>query len=230
MTPPVEGQEHPISMARLGKLLLLLAFVGYPLWLHSVITGNDVGRQQLLWVLLPLLAGLSWAVFRSVRRAWWPLLVVAIGALIAGLVLGGHERIGLIAVNGLTHASVNLFLLWFFGRTLLRGREPLISRISRLVHGRMDPEVVAYTRYVTLAWMIYFSMQVIVSAVLYIFAPVTAWSFFVNVLDLPLLALMFCGEYIWRCIAHPDHPRASILRAIEVYSKDLATARDPGRH
>ncbi len=216
-------------MARLGKALLLLAFVGYPLWLHSVIAGGEYVGRELLWVLMPLLACASWAVFRLVRRAWWPVLGLALGILIAWLVLGEHERIGLIALNGITHAALNLFLLWFFGRTLMAGREPLISRISRLVHGAMDPHLVAYTRYATLAWTMFFFMQVMISALLYTFAPISAWSFYINVLDLPLLALMFCGEYIWRYTAHPDHPRASILRSIEVYSKDLASARDSNR-
>ena len=216
-------------MARLGKVLLLLAFIIYPLWLHSAIAKSESGGQQLLLVLLPLLIGASWVVFHSVRRRWWPLLGLAISALLAYLVLGEHERIGLIAVNGITHASLNLFLLWFFGHTLFGGREPLISRISRLVQGQLYPEVVSYTRYVTLAWSIYFAMQVVVSALLYFLAPITAWSFFINVLNLPLLALMFIGEHIYRGIAHPDHPRASILRSIEAYSKDLATQRNSNR-
>ncbi len=216
-------------MVRLGKALLLLAFIVYPLWLHSAIATSKSGGQQLLLVLLPLVAGASWVVFRAVRRVWWPLLGVAIGALVAYLVIGEHERIGLIAVNGITHASLNLFLLWFFGHTLFGGREPLISRISRLVHGQLYPEIVTYTRYVTLAWSIYFAMQVGVSALLYFLAPITAWSFFINVLNLPLLALMFIGEYIYRGIAHPDHPHAPILRSIEVYSKDLTMPRDQNR-
>lgn len=216
-------------MARLGRILLLLAFVVYPLWLHSAIAKNESGGQQLLLVLLPLLVGVSWVVFRSVRRVWWPLLGLLVVVLAAYLVVGEHERIGLIAVNGITHASLNLFLLWFFGHTLFGGREPLISRISRLVQGRLYPEVVNYTRYVTVAWSLFFAMQVVVSALLYFLAPIAAWSFFINVLNLPLLALMFVGEYIYRGIAHPDHPHASILRSIEVYAKDLATPRESNR-
>lgn len=212
-------------MQRLGKILLLAAFVAYPFWLHNTIATSESGGVQLLLVLLPLLAGLGWWAFRSVNIAWWPLLGLVIGALPVYLVLGEHERIGLIAVTGISHASFNLFMMWFFGHTLLGGREPLITRIARLMHGELDAGIASYTRHVTVAWSAYFALQVIVSAALYCFASITAWSFFINVLNLPLLALMFIGEYGYRIAVHPAHPRASIWRTIEVYTKDLAAPR-----
>ena len=212
-------------MLRLGKALLLAAFIAYPLWLHNTIAKSESGGLQLLLVLLPLLIGISWVVLRAVRAVWWPFIGSAIAAFLFYLALGEHERIGLIAVTGISHASFNLFLMWFFGHTLFGGREPLISRIARLVNGADYPDVAAYTRNVTVAWSVYFGMQVIISGLLYFFASITAWSFFINVLNLPLLAMMFIGEYAYRIVAHPDHPRATIWRAIEVYSKDLATPR-----
>ncbi len=212
-------------MLRLGKILLLAAFVAYPFWLHNTIATSESGGMQLLLVLLPLLAGLGWWAFRSVSIVWWPLLGLVIGALPVYLVLGEHERIGLIAVTGISHASFNLFMMWFFGHTLFGGREPLITRIARLMHGELDAGIASYTRNVTVAWSAYFALQVIVSAALYGLASITAWSFFINVLNLPLLALMFIGEYLYRIAAHPAHPRASIWRTIEVYAKDLAAPR-----
>jgi uncharacterized membrane protein len=212
-------------MMRLGKMLLAAAVVAYPLWLHNAIANSESGGLQLLLVLLPLLAVAGWVAFRAVSRVWWPLLALALAAFTAYLVLGEHERIGLIAVTGISHASFNLFLMWFFGHTLFGGREPLISRIARLMNGKDYPEVAAYTRNVTIAWSLFFALQVIVSAMLYFFASITAWSFFINVMNLPLLAMMFVVEYLYRIVAHPDHPRATIWRAIEVYSKDLATPR-----
>lgn len=212
-------------MMRLGKILLAAAVVAYPLWLHSAIANSESGGLQLLLVLLPLLAVGGWVAFRAVSRVWWPPMALALAAFTAYLVLGEHERIGLIAVTGISHASFNLFLMWFFGHTLFGGREPLISRIARLMNGSEHPGVAAYTRKVTVAWTLFFALQVIVSALLYFFASITAWSFFINVMNLPLLAMMFVVEYLYRITAHPDHPRATIWRAIEVYSKDLATPR-----
>ncbi len=212
-------------MGRLGKVLLLVSFIAYPILLHTFILKAEVEMWQLLFVFAPLLAVAGWVVFRLVAKAWWPLLALLIAAGGYYLVAGDHGRIGLLAVNGLSHGTLNLFLLWVFGRTLLAGREPLISQISRRVVGYLNPEVVAYTRHVTIAWCVFFILQVMSSLLLYVFAPLAAWSFFINVLNLPLLAGMFVLEKAYRTWRFPDHPKTSILKAIEVYSKDFAAPK-----
>lgn len=210
-------------MGRLGKMLVVLAFIAYPIVLHTFILKQDVALPQLLFVFAPLLVVAAWMVFRMVGKVWWPLLTILFASAGYYIFTGNHERIGLLAVNGLSHATLNLFLLWMFGRTLLRGREPLVSQISRHLTGDLDAGIVAYTRQVTIAWCIYFALQVLISLVLYVFAPLAAWSFFINVLNLPLLVLMFVGEKAYCTARFPDHHRASILKVIEVYSKDFST-------
>lgn len=212
-------------MVRLGKILFMLAFIGYPIVLHTFILKEEVEMSQLLFVFAPLLAVASWAVFRMFGMAWWPLLALLFAGAVYYIVAGNHERIGLLAVNGLSHAVLNLFLLWLFGRTLLHGKDPLVSQISRHINGDLEPEIVVYTRQVTIAWCIYFVLQVVVSLLLYVFAPLSAWSFFINVLNLPLLILMFVGEKAYRTAHFPDHPRISIMKVVEVYSKDFAVPR-----
>ncbi len=210
-------------MGRLGKILALAAFIGYPILLHTfILKENNVEMWQLLFVFAPLLAVAAWAIFRTVGRAWWPLVALLSAGVVYYIATGDHGRIGLLAVNGLSSATLNLFLLWLFGRTLLAGREPLISQISRRINGELKPEVASYTRHVTIAWCLFFALQVIVSLLLYIFAPLAWWSFFINVLNLPLLILMFVGEKTYRTLRFPDHPKTSILKAIEVYSRDFA--------
>jgi uncharacterized membrane protein len=212
-------------MGRLGKILLIAAFVAYPVLLHAFILKEEVEMWQLLFVFAPLLAVAAWVLFRMVGKLWWPLLALAFAGVIYYVAAGGHGRVGLLAVNGLSNATLNLFLLWLFGRTLLRGQEPLISQISRRINGELKPDVVAYTRHVTIAWCCFFGMQVTTSLLLYTFAPISAWSFFINVLNLPLLILMFVGEKTYRTLRFPNHPKTSILKAIEVYSKDFAAPK-----
>lgn len=212
-------------MGRLGKILLLAAFIAYPILLHVFVLKEEVAMSHLLLVFAPLLAVAAWVLSRMVGKVWWPLLALCFAAAIYYIVTGDHGRIGLLAVNGMSHATLNLFLLWFFGRTLLSGREPLISQISRRINGELKSEVVAYTRHVTIAWCIYFLLQVITSLSLYLFTPLAAWSFFINVLNLPLLILMFVVEKAYRTMRFPNHPKTSILKAIEVYSKDFAAPK-----
>jgi uncharacterized membrane protein len=213
-------------MGRLGKILLLLLFIGYPILLHMfILKEEEVAMWQLMFVFAPLLAVAAWVIFRMFGKVWWPLLSLLFAAALYYLATGDYGRVGLLAVNGLANATLNLFLLWLFGRTLLSGREPLISQISRHINGQLLPEVAIYTRYVTIAWCIFFGLEVVTSLSLYAFAPRAAWSFFINVLNLPLLILMFIGEKAYRTVRFPHHPKTSIMKAIEVYSKDFAAPK-----
>jgi uncharacterized membrane protein len=212
-------------MERLGKLLVLSACIAYPFVLHFFVQKDDTSGWPLLLVILPLLVPACWMVVRAVSRIWWPLVTASFFALGYFIVTGDYGHIGLVAVNAISHASFNLFLLWFFARTLRDGSEPLITQISRRINGGLDPAIVNYTRRVTIAWCVFFAVQVVVSALLYLFAPLAAWSTFVNVLNLPLLILMFACEYAYRIRHYPNHAHASILKVIEVYAKDIAVSQ-----
>lgn len=212
-------------LGKIGKLLVLLVFIAYPILLHIYILKDEVEMWCLLLVFAPLLVGVSWILFRSFAKIWWPFWILLNVALIYYVVTGEHGRVGLLALNGLSHASLNLFLLGFFGRTLLRGREPLISQIARHITGHLEPEIVIYTRQVTMAWCLFFSLQVLVSLLLYIFAPIAVWSFFINILNLPLLILMFIAEHAYRTARFPNHTRTSIMKAIEVYTRDFSAPK-----
>ena len=157
------------------------------------------------------------------RRPWKALIVV----LFVGYQLLAHfvlrDSLGAAAVSGITHAAAFLALLWFFGRTLLGGREALITRLARSVHGTLPPEIAAFTRRVTIAWCAFFASQVLLSALLLAFAPFEAWSLFVNVLNLPLLVLMFVGDHLYRAIRFPDYPRPSIARILRAFVEVTST-------
>ncbi len=117
------------------------------------------------------------------------------------------------------HAAIYFFLLWLFGRTLRQDGEPLITGVARRVHGTLTPEIEAYTRRVTQAWCGFFAAQILVSGLLFAFAPLEIWSLFVGVLNFPLIILMFCAEYLYRVMRYPDHPRTSIANVLRAFSK-----------
>lgn len=213
-------------MAYLGKGLVLLACITYPILIHLFIIKSEMGGMQLLLVMLPLLLWACWVAIRSFGVKWWPIVLASLVLLVYYLVAGQHMRDGLVAFDGMWHASMNLFMLWFFGRTLRRGKEPLISQVSRYLNGGvLIPEIAVYTRNVTIAWSVFFAAQLLTSAVLYLFAALAVWSLFINVLSTPLLATMFTGEYIIRFFLHPDHSRNSILKVIEVFTRNFAASK-----
>jgi uncharacterized membrane protein len=202
---------------RAGLALLVLACIGYPYLVHSSVGKLEAGPLALILTWLPLGALALWALLRSRRNGAWLAVLLAAGLLVY---VGERERMGLIVSSGLSHVAANLFLLWYFGRTLMRGREPLITRFARRVHGALQPGMESFARRLTIAWCVFFAAQLIASALLLWFAPLEAWSLFVNVLNFPLVALMFVGQWVYRGIRHPDCPRASIWRAVEAFIKD----------
>lgn len=200
--------------------LVLAIGAGYQCLVHSAVAGEQIESIRITLALAPLLALAGWVVMRARNKPGWWLLLLAAG--VAIYVLEQHEGWGLAAAYGLPHAAVYSFLLWLFARTLRHGKEPLITRLARRVHGTLPPQLEAYTRSVTHAWCIFFALQLVMSALLFGFASLNAWSLFINILNFPLLALMFIGEYVYRRIRHRDFPHASLWDGIRAYSNDAA--------
>jgi uncharacterized membrane protein len=208
-------------MSRRGWLwtaTILLACVGYQILVHSAVTGAQPAPIRLALTIVPSLVLAYWVVMRSRNKPLWLLVLLAAGT--ATYLLAGRDVWGLAAAHGIPHAAVYLALLWLFGRTLLPGKEPLITRLARRVHGVLRPDLEAYTRRLTVAWCAFFSAQVAISALLFEFASPGSWSFFINLMNFPLLALMFAGEYLYRIARHPGFPRASIPTAIAAFLQD----------
>jgi hypothetical protein len=159
------------------------------------------------------------------RTSWlWKALLVSVCIgyelfVHAWIARGDAGTFGPLMVAGVPHAAINLFLLWFFARTLLPGREPLITGFARRFHGSLPAHMEAYTRRVTVAWCIFFAAQIVISASSFVVASAQTWSLFVNLLSFPLVALMFIAEYAYRILRYRNFPHASILDGIELFAK-----------
>lgn len=126
-------------------------------------------------------------------------------------------RAALAALNGVPHAAINLLLAWLFGRTLVRGREALITGFARRVHGAIPAYIESYTRRVTAAWCVFFAAQVLASAILLATRSLESWSLFVNVLGAPLVVLMFAAEYLYRIARFRNYPHVSIWKGVQMF-------------
>ena len=194
--------------------------VGYQRLVHSAVAGGQIESIRIVLAFLPLLVLAYWVVTRARNKLLWSFILLAAGMAIYGL--EHHGRWGLAAAYGISHAVIYLSLLWLFGRTLWHGKEPLVTRLARRVHGTLPSELEAYTRRVTYAWCVFFAAQMVISALLFNFASLDIWSLFINVLNFPLLALMFSGEYVYRVIRHREFPHASVFDGIRAFSNHAA--------
>jgi hypothetical protein len=123
---------------------------------------------------------------------------------------GTLVKLGFITASALTHWTIYGGLLLTFALTLRPGRVPLITAMARRFHGAISNELATYTRRVTIAWCGFFAAQLATSITLFAFAPLVVWSFFVNILDIPLVIGMFAAEYMVRLRCLQEPPRHSL--------------------
>jgi uncharacterized membrane protein len=156
------------------------------------------------------------------RKAVW--LALALTPLCAHLVLASRagapgavqpamERVlglGLFTLAALIHTGVYATLLVGFGASLRPGRVALITALARRMYGAIPDEMAHYTRGVTWAWSSFFAAQLLISAALFVAAPLSAWSFFVNIVNIPSVILMWLLEEAYRMSHLSNPPRFSL--------------------
>jgi uncharacterized membrane protein len=125
-------------------------------------------------------------------------------------------RFSMVAVAATSHAALYLSLTGVFGRSLLPGRTPLVTMMADRIHGPLTPRIRRYTRRVTMLWTLFALGQLFTSTLLMAFAPLRIWSLFVTGLDLPLVLLLFIGEFTYRCLRYPRHEVGSFGDTIRV--------------
>lgn len=129
----------------------------------------------------------------------------------------------------LQHAGINAALGAMFALSLRPGRMPLCTQIAIAIHGQLPPGHAHYTRRVTQAWTLFFAVMVGVSTLLFVLAPVAAWSGFANLATPLLIALMFLAEAVCRRIAFPRMRHGGLLDAVHGYRAVMAArAGRPG--
>ena len=185
----------------LPAALLLLIFLTYPLGLG-------------VWLAVP-----RW---RDGRRGWWTWGRWTAAGLAGGAVLASGlwaVRPSLGVLSGLTHAALYLMLLTIFAGSLRPGHTPAVTLVARAARGPLPPELLRYTRGVTWLWAGFSALQLLLSPLLLVLGTTRAWSLFVNVLELPLMLLLFAGEYAYRRYRFRALPRLSpeqLRRAMDI--------------
>jgi uncharacterized membrane protein len=195
------------QLATPRKILVALFFVLSPFLTHFLLAahGSSLG---------PLSAGLllSQGLLISLMigtRLQRPFRLPAIACVLAGALILAiyHLHGGLVLSVGAQHAAIYMGLLAVFGVSLFPGREPIVTFFARTIHGDISREIETYTRRVTWVWCGFFGLQLAGSALLLTMAPLSWWSIFVNILNLPLVAALMLGEKVTRRFWVSDPPR-----------------------
>jgi uncharacterized membrane protein len=110
--------------------------------------------------------------------------------------------------------AINLALCWLFGRTLARGRVPLISRFALMEQGVLSDELAAHARRVTWLWTLLFAGAAAASAALALSGNRDAWSLFTNLVNYLLVAALFLGESVYRRLRFRNYRHHSPLELL----------------
>lgn len=208
---------------RFATALAGVVAVAFAFLMHLALMEGLAPALGALLALVPVILLAAWAVRRSRRRG---AALAALGLAAIGLWLGwGALERHFSSVFFVEHAGANLVLAIVFGRTLTGDRESLCTLFARLVHGDLPPEVIKYSRQVTLAWTIFFAMLFVASCVLFLGGFVAAWSILANIASPILVGLMFVLEYAIRHRVLPQWERVGILGGIRAFSRHFATAQ-----
>lgn len=197
--------------------------VGYAMLSHRASASPAPDLLDALVTIIPLLGLALVMAWRSAQRKLMLslcLLACAVLFLISGWLVAHYKWVFL-----LQHAGIYALLCLAFGRTLQGGKIPMVSQFAQIVHGILSPALIRYTRAATWAWTFYFGGVTTLSLALFWLAPVHIWSAFANLLNMPLLALMFAGEYAVRCYRLPAADRAGPIEAIRAYRQASSNAR-----
>lgn len=208
------------------RVLLALA---YPLFSHLASLRSDGGWAAVAMadiVLLVLLEPL-------LKRRWWALLLV--GACLAGLWWVSQSRYALMPLLAPPVVFVGL-IAWLFGRTLVRGRVPLITRIVEGLYAQaampVSPELYRYTRQLTAAWAGMLAVLTVVNLALALCAVPSGvlaqfgrqppfavtdeqWSLFANLFNYGIVGAFFAGEYLLRKRRFPHRPYRNLAQFVQ---------------
>ncbi len=200
-------------VVRLGFIAAGVIF--YPLLAYysaatsAATTFPSLGLVVSLTPPLAILLGLAW---RSSRR-----LATLIPCLVVCFILGWFwddlER-HFEWVYFMQHVGIHVSLALLFGLTLAPRRQPLCTRFAVVVRGALEPEVIRYTRQVTMMWTIYFLVISLISSVLFLFSSLDIWSAFANFMTTPMILFIFAAEYWVRLRRLPHLKHSGIMASI----------------
>jgi len=191
---------------------LVAAYAALSHYSNTVTTARDLGVFLALGPLLAFALALLWraagvkaalpatAAAALLLRHYWPLL---------------KENFSVVYL--LQEGGFYTLMAFSFGRSLVGHGTPLCTQLADQLHGPLTAQEVLYTRRVTAAWTLFFVLIAAATLGFFVFAPLRTWSLFANFCVVPLIGLMFVGEYAVRRRVLPGARRPGLLAAVRVY-------------
>lgn len=125
-------------------------------------------------------------------------------ALISIALLLGAYYVQTIAAKVLP-VLIQLMLMYFFGRTLLKGKgPPFIESFVRLEFPEFQPGISEYCRQLTILWTGFFAFNTVMCVALANWGTDFWWMLYNGVFIYLMIGVLMIGEYIYRHFRFPD--------------------------
>lgn len=100
---------------------------------------------------------------------------------------------------------IQLMLMYFFGRTLFKGKGPsFIESFVRLEFPEFPAYVSAYCTNLTILWTAFFAMNAVICLLLAIWGTTYWWTLYNGLIIYLMIGLLSIGEYIYRHYKFPE--------------------------
>jgi len=181
-------------IAVIKSIFFTLLFMGYP---YLIYRGIESG---MVWVAPAFFSGIylmqSFAT-KNVRIKLFKTLVSI------GLLLGAYYLQTITAK--ILPVLIQLMLMYFFGRTLLKGKGPsFIESFVRLEFPEFPPGISEYCRQLTILWTSFFAFNALMCVGLAFWGNDAWWALYNGVFIYLMIGVLTIGEYIYRHFRFPD--------------------------
>lgn len=209
--------------------LAVLLLAGWALSAHLASAGIGPASLHTVVAVAPLLAA---GLIATWHCAWRTAATVSLGLVSLGLLVWGWTWLSshVAWLYYLQHLGTHLALAAWFGRSLMPGREPVVTAMARMIFGdTLTERKRRYTRGVTWAWTLFLLGNALVSSVLFALAPQEVWSVHANLMTGPLIGLVFLLEMLVRHLVLPPQERPTLGDVVRAYRARSAPAGDPSK-
>lgn len=190
-------------------VLALACFAVYPLTIHLALI-FDKPHLLIMGPLFFLLGVIGPALIQGRQAAWISLVVVS-------------TLLWIIDQLGLTQLLLYLPPILFpclvfavFSRSLIKGREPLITYIGEASRGPLTPAMRQYTKRLTQVWCGLMVLFILEGILLPFYLTPSDWSWFTNIINYGLIGVLFVGEFWWRKYRFPHHDHPNFVDYLKI--------------
>ena len=171
-------------------LLVTLLFLFYPLIVYLLLVNDQpwMGSTLVLGILI-------WKIRNRPDRLWWWAGIALLSFLI--IQVSGPDVISKLSPI-LIHSGL-LYLFWNSLKTT-----PLIEQFARLDFPELPPEIVVYTRQLTMLWALFFALNIVACVLMALWGSDSLWALYNGLIVYGLIGVLLVGEYVWRHIQFPD--------------------------